>query len=146
MLNLKIVNDTGFKLKELDKKRIRKGLREIANVVKKDAQARLNKRGGSSLNDYPHRRSGDLRRAVQTVLGRRQAMWSKVQVGTIYSRAKGQQQKTKKDWYAGPLNYGTKSGSLRARKNAITDAQDNNINVVNDRMQDVLIEAINKCT
>lgn len=142
MINIQVKNPTPFKVKELNPQTVRKGLRKIANLVKKDAQSRLNGQGPSNANDYPHKLSGDLRRAVQVVMGKRNKMWTKVQIGTIYSREKGTQKRVKKDWYAGPLNYGRHSGDLRPRKNPIVDAQNSKSKAAVDTLEQVLIDAI----
>ena len=121
---------------------MRKALRVIGGRMKKDVQDRLNSTGAPKEGEYPKRRSGDMRRAVQCVYGKKDRFWVRCQIGTIYSKDKGTQQRVKKDWYAGPLNYGRKKGDLKARANPVDDAQKKQAAAAMDTLADAMNDAI----
>lgn len=134
------VRSFSLPIHELDQKEVKKGLRAAVNLVKKDAAKRLRSKGTSKPGEYPAMKTGALRRSLEVRWGRKGAMWCKLQVGNIYNGKK--KQENKKFWYAGPLNYGRKDGTLAPRKNAVTDAKDANETKAIELIQDGLLEGI----
>ena len=141
---LRVTVPDGVKRTDLDPKVMRKALRQIGANMRRDVQDRLNTTGTPQAGDYPRRRTGDMRRAVQCVYGKKDKYWVRCQIGTIYSKDKGTQQRIKKDWYAGPLNYGRHRGDLRSRANPVTDAQKKQSAQALDILADALNDAIGK--
>ncbi len=132
-VNITVKIPKSLKVKDLDRKAVMKALRESSKLVKQQSKKLISRKKVSKPGELPGKRTGRMRRAIKTISSRKKyKLWSVVQIKSIPDAY----------FYPAVIMYGRKDGTLKSRKNPITEAAKLLDRKTTEIIEDAVIDSI----